>query len=744
MAGSVRLVLAFHNHQPVGNFDGVFEQAYRDSYRPFLDVLQDYPEIPFGLHTSGSLLEWLEVRHPEYIDRVRKMVASAQVEIIGGAFYEPILANIPRRDRIGQIQRFTEHLNQLFQTSVRGMWLPERVWEQSFAGDIAAAGLQYTMVDDYHFRCAGIPQDELMGYYSTEDEGRLLFMFPDSERLRYLIPFAKPEECIEYLQEIASTYDNPVIVFGDDGEKFGSWPETHQHVYTDGWLRKFLDLLRDNESWIKVTTPSGVLDHVAPIGRTYLPDASYREMTEWVLPPTSQKEFVSLTRLHPDNEEWQRLVRFTRGGYWRNFRTRYPESNEMYARMIDVSNRLVTLQAKADLSEDAQELLEDAVTHLYRSQCNCTYWHGAFGGLYLPHLRNAVYKELIEAEMLMDQVTRGVGAWVDVAVGDFNLDARQEVKLSNHRMVALLSPAMGGHLYELDLKANEVNILATLNRRPEPYHQRIIDYANNVVSAGDADLAAVSKEIKFRQPNLEKKISYDKWPRKSLVDLFLQPGATHEDFRRGNSMIGDFATGTYEASVRKGDQKIAVEMRRKGRVSDLNGEVRKIVVLSSDRPNEILIQYHVAGFPINVPLHFGVELNFAAMPGGADDRYFYDALGQRLGTLDTMLDQHNSERISLVDEWLGLDVSVEMSRAGGIWTMPIETISQSEGGFEAVHQSVCIVPHWEFMMPEQGAWVVDLRVVFDSSVAAARKLVQASARPKIAEVTVGSGVTGEL
>ena len=153
MAGSVRLVLTFHNHQPVGNFDGVFEQAYRDSYRPFLDVMQDYPDIPFGLHNSGSLLEWLEVRHPEYIERLRKMAASSQVEIIGGAYYEPILANIPRRDRIGQIQSYTRHLNELFHTNVRGMWLPERVWEQSFASDIAAAGIQYTIIDDYHFRC---------------------------------------------------------------------------------------------------------------------------------------------------------------------------------------------------------------------------------------------------------------------------------------------------------------------------------------------------------------------------------------------------------------------------------------------------------------------------------------------------------------------------------------------------------------------------------------------------------------
>ena len=40
MTHSLRLVLVFHNHQPVGNFDGVFEQAYQDSYRPFLDVVR--------------------------------------------------------------------------------------------------------------------------------------------------------------------------------------------------------------------------------------------------------------------------------------------------------------------------------------------------------------------------------------------------------------------------------------------------------------------------------------------------------------------------------------------------------------------------------------------------------------------------------------------------------------------------------------------------------------------------------
>lgn len=728
MAGSVRLILAFHNHQPVGNFDGVFEQAYRDSYQPFLDALQDYPDIPFALHTSGSLLEWLEVQHPEYIERLRQMVAAGQVEIIGGAYYEPILANIPRRDRIGQIRSYAEHLNQLFHTTVRGMWLPERVWEQTFAGDIAAAGMQYTIVDDYHFRCAGIPASELNGYYVTEDEGRVLSVFPGNEPLRYLVPFSEVSRCIDFLREAAQQPGDPVVLFGDDGEKFGSWPETYKHVYEERWLRRFLDALRENEAWLKVTTPAETIDHVQPVGRCYLPDASYREMTEWVLPADVQREFVSLTNTVHEDPAWKRLIRFTRGGFWRNFRTKYSESHEMYARMMDISQRVATALANPSLTEDGRELLEEARLHLYRSQCNCSYWHGAFGGLYLPHLRNAVYRELILADNLLDTAAGRTSARVDVSAADYDLDARQEVRLSNHRLIAWLAPARGGQMYELDVRNNAVNLLATLNRRPEAYHQMILNYAQSSGGSDKEKLASIQETIKFKQPDLDKKIVYDKWSRKSLVDHFLQPRLSLEEFRRGDGVLGDFETGAYEASIRRGENRIAVELRRRGRVSDLTGEVRKIVLLTSDRPNEILIQYQVSGFPRQIPLHLGVELNFAAMPGQADDRYFYDASGMRLGTLDQTLDLADSDRLSLVDEWLGLDVSLEMSQRGGLWALPIETISQSEGGFEAVHQSVCVVPHWEFVMPEEGPWVVDLRLVLDTSIATARQLADTKSR----------------
>jgi alpha-amylase len=302
-------------------------------------------------------------------------------------------------------------------------------------------------------------------------------------------------------------------------------------------------------------------------------------------------------------------------------------------------------------------------------------------------------------------------------------------------------------MYELDLRTNAVNLLATLNRRPEPYHQRILDYVANAGAASGEELAAISREVRFRQPDLDRRIQYDRWPRKSLVDHFFRPQLSLSEFRRSEGVIGDFAMGEFEAGVRKGERRILLEMHRSGRVGELAGHVRKTVTISADRPSELIVQYELTGFPAGMPLHFGVELNFAAMPGGAADRYFYDESGTRIGTLDSVHNLNSAERLSLVDEWLGLDVSVESSVRAGFWAFPLETISQSEDGFEAIHQSVCVVPHWEFTMPVDGRWAVELRLVPDTAMAVARQLAESARRRREdaggeATVSVSSGFSG--
>src|SRR4029077_8208498 len=96
----------------------------------------------------------------------------------------------------------------------------------------------------------------------------------------------------------------------------------------------------------------------------------------------------------------------------------------------------------------ALETLHYARQALYRGQCNCPYWHGAFGGIYLPHLRNAIYNQLIASDNLIDQAIGRVGPWCEATIDDYNFDARQEVRLAGDKLVALVAPAQGGQLYE--------------------------------------------------------------------------------------------------------------------------------------------------------------------------------------------------------------------------------------------------------------------------------------------------------
>lgn len=720
MAARVRLILTLHNHQPIGNFDGVFEGAFQDSYAPFLDVLEEFPQLPVVLHISGSLLEWLEERHPEYVERVRRLVQRGQLELLGGPYYESILACIPRRDRLGQIRAYKQHLEELFQTDVRGMWVPERVWEQSFAGDIAEAGIEYTLLDDTHFRNAGLTDDSLYGYRLTEGDGRLLKVFAGGERLRYLIPYRDPHETIHYCREIADRFPNSVLVFGDDGEKFGVWPGSRELVFRDGWLRRFFQLLQENRDWLQVTTMAETVDHVSPNGRVYLPDSSYREMTEWALPTDKQTHFRHMIQEQEQRHDWFRMKPFVRAGFWRNFLVKYPEANEMYTRMLQVS-RQVEACSEQTLTPASRALVEEARRELYRAQCNCPYWHGAFGGLYLPHLRNAVYSRLIAADTLLEQASGRTGPWVEVQADDYNLDARKEIRLAGNRLAAYVSPSRGGHLYELDIRAIQVNLLSTLNRREEPYHERIRQHAGHQDS-GSGGGVDPNGGVRFKQPDLDQKLQYDAWPRKSLVDHFFQPGLTADAFGRGHGQLGDFTEGVYQSKLRRSAERVEACLWRDGRFGPFEVRVAKTIILERTQPGTLQILYQLENLPANLPINFGVEFNFAAMPGGAPDRYYYGNEGQALGTLDSRLCTEPGTRLGLVDEWLGVDVALETSQPATFWTMPIQTVSQSESGFELVHQSCVVLPRWQFAAPTDGKWSVTLTLSVDTTVSQARSL----------------------
>jgi alpha-amylase/alpha-mannosidase (GH57 family) len=724
MPNSIRLVLALHNHQPVGNFEHVFQQAYEDSYLPFLELFSRYETLRIALHTSGSLMEWFDTAHPEYVDRLADLAAKGRIEIIGGAFFEPILAMIPSRDRVGQIRKYSRWLQNRLGTTVRGMWMPERVWEQSFAGDLVDAGIEYTILDDFHFKMAGLTDSQLQGYLVTEDEGRLLNVFPGSERLRYTIPFASPEETIEHLARLSEQRPGAICLFGDDGEKFGTWPETKKHVYEDGWLTRFFDALVANQSWLQITTPSEAIDNVPPVGKVYLPDCSYREMTEWALPTQQLIEYERITHEMHDDARLAALKRFVRGGFWRNFKVKYPEADEMYCRMMMVSRRL------QDAIDDGAtgKLVEAARTELYRAQCNCSHWHGAFGGIYLPHLRNAVYCALIAADGILDRAARRPETWVEATADDYNFDARQEICLSNDRMMALVFPSRGGTLAELDVRSIRHNLLATLSRQPEAYHRKVLAGANQQ----NGQCASIHDRVVFKQANLDQRIQYDKYPRKALVDLFFDNETTLDVVAAGQAELrSDFTAAVYEAKIRRNAARIQVQLVREGQACGVPVRITKGLTLDTGS-STLKIAYLLENLPQDRPLHFAVEMNFAGLPSGADDRYFHDSEGNRLGQLGARLDLGETTGLYLCDEWLGIDVGLTASRPTSFWTFPIETVSQSEGGFELVHQSTAVLPHWYVTGDRDGRWSVAMQLNLDTS-----RAEQRVAPPRAATAAVG-------
>ena len=719
MNHNVHLALVLHNHQPVGNFDHVFEQAYQDSYLPFLDVFEPYESLSIALHTSGPLMEWFDRWHPEYLDRLAALVRAGRLEIVGGAFYEPILTMTPSRDRVGQIKSYTKWLENRLGADVQGMWIAERVWEQSLTQDIAQAGIRYTILDDYHFKSTGLTEESLYGYYLTEDEGNLLAVFPGSEKLRYLIPFQEPEESIAFLGRVAQAHPGSVVVFGDDGEKFGTWPETKEHVYGRGWLRRLFDLLAANQHWINVQTPAQIMQSVAPLGKVFIPQASYREMTEWAMPAARINQYEDLRHDLETDPRWSQINQYMRTGFWRNFKVKYPESNEMYTRMLMVSRKL----ADAEAAGHTGKLLEEARSELYRGQCNCCYWHGAFGGIYLPHLRNAVYEHLIRADNLLDQLLRRESTWVEAIAEDYNLDGRREVLLNNERLAVLVAPTSGGQLYELDVRSICHNLQATLARRPEAYHKKVL----NGPSADDADVTSIHDRVVFKQEGLDKMLQYDSYQRNSLIDHFYDDDAQIAAVARGESMErGDFVHGPFEAKILRSDGKAQVQLTRTGNAWGIPITITKGVSLAAGS-STLEIAYMLEGLPQDRTLHFAVELGFAGLPSGADDRYYYDVTGNRLGQLGEMLNLTDVEGVGLVDEWLGIDLGLSVARPANIWTYPIQSVSQSEGGFEAVHQSLVVMPHWHVQGDAEGRWSVTMNLSIDCAMAEARRQETAAA-----------------
>ena len=690
----INFLFGIHCHQPIGNLPHVFEDAYRTSYLPFIKVIEKHPKIKFTFHYSGILYEWFKENHPDFIDKLRALVERGQAEVMTGGFYEPILALIPDRDKLGQINMQSEFIKKEFRTVPRGLWLPERIWEPHLAKFLNQAGVEYVTLDDYHFISAGVGENDIFGYYLTEEQGNKVAAFPISKELRYLIPFRPPNDLIGYLKWIATEDGERAATIIDDGEKFGVWPGTHKWVYEDGYLENLLKTLEDNSSWIIPMTFSEYLDSFPPIGKIYLPTASYFEMMEWALPTEAAIKFNNiLAELRGMGKE-KEYLRFFKGGFFRNFLVKYKESNNMYSKMLALSSNIATLREGSGLKQESEreKKLKEAELELWRGQCNCAYWHGIFGGLYLNFLRDAIYEHLIRGEMMLDRIKHR-GKFVDLTITDFDKDGSEEIIISNDVLSLYLSPSCGGSLFELDYKPKYFNLLNTLTRREEFYHKKIALAGGGKGEESLAGIVSIHDLNKAEAKELDSFLTYDRWGRVSILDHFISNNTDLEMFKGGRHFeAGDFAGGEYKVSVKRSPKEANLTLFRVGDVEYAKEKnkvkVSKTITLFAGQ-SIVTFSYDVENQSAKIlDLNFGVEFNLSVVNR-------------------SLMNQGVTEDVSsveIIDEARGVSVSLDTQKPCGLWRFPVETVSQSESGFEKKYQETCIFPNWKLKLNPGEVW----------------------------------------
>ena len=650
MSEPVSLLFGVHAHQPVGNFPEVIDDAHNRCYRPFLKVLHGHPDFHFAVHFSGWLLDYLIERFPEDMNLLREMVERGQVELFGAGDTEPVLAAIPNRDRIGQVERFSNKLEKRLGRRPQGAWLTERVWESTVVPSLVDCGMRYVIVDDYHFLCSGKNLSELDGYFTTEEDGRRLDLFPISESLRYKLPFSPAGDAVSYIESLSEEGGgrSRAAIYFDDIEKFGIWPETFQWVYEEGWLNRFISGVVAS-SKIRSCHYRDYHASEKTRGVVYLPTTSYIEMNEWTLPADRAGVYSELVKHSKVGGSYDQDKPFLRGGIWKNFFSIYPESNWMHKRMLSLSSRL------DDLPKELQT--DEMRGHLYESQSNDAYWHGLFGGLYLPHLRRAVYKALVRLESVMDECSPRPDHFVE----DTDLDGVGEVYLQNGVIQLVLKLDGLGAVCEMDSYHLGHNFGDTLRRRSEHYHRRILEGVSGGVGDSVGGIVSAHDRVNFKHEISQSDLEIDDHPRSLFVDR----------------LEGAFMNYHHHQS----DD--GVHFQSEGSRTS----VAKLFEIEGDRVD---VSYHFTGELIGC---FSTEINLA-MPScdGWGGRYIYR--GEIPGGFGQPLEIDQMDQIILDDDVLGGRLTIKTSSPVRMSSHPHYSVSQSEGGFERIMQSVTLRLDW--------------------------------------------------
>jgi 4-alpha-glucanotransferase len=267
-------------------------------------------------------------------------------------------------------------------------------------------------------------------------------------------------------------------------------------------------------------------------------------------------------------------------------------------------------------------------------------------------------------------------------------------------------------LIEWDWRARNLNLIDTLSRWREGYHQDLIDAATNgslIVAGQRTKLESIHlAATRAKEPGLEQKLFVDWYRRASLIDHVFDPAETLDNFYRSQYREwGDFVNQPYQAKVTRTAKKATIVLERDGgawfddRCHPLQVE-KKIVVEAGSEAFDVFYTVTNTGEE-KIVARFGMETNWGISGGDeAEGSYTLYAGGvlHRLNAIEAIAD---SKDVAVVVERVGRGL-IRSSEAATWWQFPLETISLSEAGFERNYQGTTLMAHWPLELEPGAAW----------------------------------------
>ena len=410
-------------------------------------------------------------------------------------------------------------------------------------------------------------------------------------------------------------------------------------------------------------------------------------MGEWALPPDETVVFTKL--LHDAVARHEPEARWLRGGFWRNFQVKYREINDLHKQMLRASRKVAAMPEGPERTS--------ALDHLHRGQSNDCYWHGLFGGIYISHMRLATYEHLIAAEDAADSLLRTarVAEFIDL-----DMDGRDEVRLADLGQVVSVKPSEGAGVGGWDIRAARHALTAVLRRRPEAYHARLRAYeargAAGITERGAADdggVTSIHDIVMVKEEGLAGRLHYDDHERRSGLVRFLAPDVAPQAVATAaDAELGDFRDGEWQVDHLATGQ---VSLSRAGSALGQPLLASKTIRLAGGRLDPQLVVelelHHRGAEPIETRL--GLEFSLHMLGGGGNPAAWYDVRGER-SPHDGTGEAAGVEAIGYGNDWVGVAVEARPQPAADAWWSPIETVSNSESGFERVYQGSTLLLSW--------------------------------------------------